>query len=274
MTHTATTLAKFAILAFYYRIFPILLFRRFLLWIGVLSLAYWVSTNLTALFQCHPIHYAWDRADQNVEGHCINVDNFFIGHGSVDVFINFLIFVLPIPLLWRLRTTVKQKVILTALFILAGFVVLVSIIWVVVLSRLEQADVTWDYIDAGIWSALEPNMAVICACIPSLRPLVNVAGQGFTNSPLVGRSLQSTGVASSRRMWESGKRGPSVGTFSQLDEPDDLRPLGHDVSVRGGRPSESQPDIEAIEMPETVINVRTEVILSTSARLHYNDRLF
>lgn len=161
----------------------------------------------------------------------------------------------------------------------------------VVLSRLEQADVTCkctlypvsfytltafigDYIDAGIWSALEPNMAVICACIPSLRPLVNVAGQGFTNSPLVGRSLQSTGVASSRRMWESGKRGPSVGTFSQLDEPDDLRPLGHDVSVRGGRPSESQPDIEAIEMPETGINVRTEVILSTSDRLHYNDRLF
>lgn len=42
----------------------------------------------------HPIHYAWDRADQNVEGHCINVDNFFIGHGSVDAFINFLIFVL------------------------------------------------------------------------------------------------------------------------------------------------------------------------------------
>ena len=131
-----------------------------------------------------------------------------------------------------------------------------------------------NYINAGIWSALEPNMAVICACIPSLRPLVSVAGQGFTISPLVGRSAQSSGVASSRRIWEVGKSGPSVGTFSQLDEPDDLRPLGHDVSVRGGRPGESQPDVDALEMSQTGINVRTEVILSTSDRLHYNDRLF
>ena len=119
-------------------------------------------------------------------------------------------------------------------------------------------------------------MAVICACIPSLRPLVSVAGKGFANAPLVGRSLHSNGGTSSRRMWESGKSKsrPSDGTFSQLDEPDDLRPLGHDVSVRGGRVNESHPDIEAIELPQAGINVRTEITLSTSDRLHYNDRLF
>ena len=79
-------------------------------------------------------------------------------------------------------------------------------------------------------------------------------------------------------MWESAKHSsksrPSDGTFSQLDEPDDLRPLGHDVSVRGGRVDESQADAEAIELPEQGISVRTEVILSTSDRLYYNDRLF
>ena len=116
-------------------------------------------------------------------------------------------------------------------------------------------------------------MAVICACIPSLRPLASVAGQGFANAPLI-RSTLSSGGASSRRMWGSGKGKSSDGTFSQLDEPDDLKPLGHDVSVRGGRVNESQPDIEAVEMSQTGINVRTEVILSTSDRLHYNDRLF
>ena len=79
-------------------------------------------------------------------------------------------------------------------------------------------------------------------------------------------------------MWESAKHSaksrPSDGTFSQLDEPDDLRPLGHDVSVRGGRVDESQADVEAIELPQQGINVRTEVILSTSDRLYYYDRLF
>ncbi len=42
----------------------------------------------------HPIHYAWDRADLSVQGHCFNVDGFFIGSGSANVAINFVIFVL------------------------------------------------------------------------------------------------------------------------------------------------------------------------------------
>lgn len=86
-------------------------------------------------------------------------------------------------------------------------------------------------------------------------------------------------------MWEkSTKSGnssirPGGGAFSQLDEQsDDLRPLGHDVSVRGGRGEEQgvqeENDVEAIELPRQGISVRTEVILSTSERLYYNDRLF
>ena len=79
-------------------------------------------------------------------------------------------------------------------------------------------------------------------------------------------------------MWESSKNSrPSDGAFSQLDEPDDLRPLGHDVFVRGGprdATDESQAAPESLEMAQQGITVRTEVILSTSDRLLYNDRLF
>lgn len=86
-------------------------------------------------------------------------------------------------------------------------------------------------------------------------------------------------------MWEkSGKSGNSSlrpgGAFSQLDEQsDDLRPLGHDVSVQGGgsrgeQGQREENDVEAIELPRQGISVRTEVILSTSERLYYNDRLF
>lgn len=42
----------------------------------------------------HPIHYAWNRADESAHGHCFNVDAFFIGSGSINVALNFLIFVL------------------------------------------------------------------------------------------------------------------------------------------------------------------------------------
>ena len=113
-------------------------------------------------------------------------------------------------------------------------------------------------------------MAVICACIPSIRPLA----KSFTNAPLVRSTIRSAGsISSSRRVLESGKR-PSDGTFDELYEADDMRPLGHDVSVRGGRVNEDPPDAEATELAQTGINVRTEIILSTSNRLHYDDRLF
>ena len=38
-------------LAFYYRIFPILFFRRLLVWVAVVSLLYMVAIDLTIIFQ-------------------------------------------------------------------------------------------------------------------------------------------------------------------------------------------------------------------------------
>lgn len=101
-------------LAFYYRIFPILLFRRLLVWVAVFSLFYMISVDLAILVQWYivpvyrlstlklrcssrPIHYFWDRVDGSLKGHCFNVDAFFIGSGSINVSLNFLIFVLVCP---------------------------------------------------------------------------------------------------------------------------------------------------------------------------------
>ena len=121
---------------------------------------------------------------------------------------------------------------------------------------------------------MEPNIAVVCACIPSLRPLASVAGKAIPLTSSGKSTLRLTGgIPSKRRVLESGKR-PSDGTFTELHEVDDMRPLGHDVSVRGGSVNGDLPDVEATESAQTGINVKTEVILSTSDRLYYNDRLY
>ncbi|KAL8670191.1 MAG: hypothetical protein Q9168_005256 [Polycauliona sp. 1 TL-2023] len=237
-----------------------------------------IAVDLTVIFQCQPIHYAWDQVLGTSQGHCINEYKFFVGSGSVNVILNVLVFVLPMPLLWRLRTTPRQQIILTAIFTLAGFVVLVSIVWVVVLANLQASDVTWNFINAGIWSALEPSMAVICACLPSLRPLFTLASRSLSNSSLpsftspriIGLKLTSSSN-SNRRTWPGSSRGKtSDGTFSQLSEggTEDVKPLGHDVSVHGGDEVE-----EELELPERGIQVKTEVRVSTEG-LEYKDRLF
>lgn len=79
-------------------------------WVAIVCVVYLVGIDLTILFQWYsgpplmrsvgaefrsrPLHYAWDRVEETAQGHCFNVDSFFIGSGSVNVFLNFLIFIL------------------------------------------------------------------------------------------------------------------------------------------------------------------------------------
>lgn len=120
-------------------------------------------------------------------------------------------------------------------------------------------------------------MAVVCACIPSLRPLFTIASQGVFNHPLVRSRLRSNKGSglSSKLTWGSSSRGKaSDGNFSHLDEPEDLRPLGYDAAVRGGSVNGPQGMEEGVELPQHGINVRTEIEVESSERLDYNDRLY
>ncbi|KAI4232913.1 MAG: hypothetical protein LQ352_008293 [Teloschistes flavicans] len=200
----------------------------------------------------------------------------------------------------------RQQIILTAIFTLAGLyvftgelrvaptdtssVVLVSIIWVVVLSKLKEEDVTCqqrtpsdqivqtltaerqgNYINSGIWCALEPSMGVVCACIPSLRPLFRLAAQGF---PKVSHSLSKDKLLPNlkkRRTWPGSIIKVSDGKFSQISEQqEDTTPFGHGVEVHGG---DVEAGREEIELPEHGINVKTEVTVTTFG-LEYQDRLY
>ena len=45
--------------------------------------------------------------------------------------------------------------------------------------KLTQVDITWNYADAAVWSAVEPNVAVISACLPMLQPVVKLVSGSF-----------------------------------------------------------------------------------------------
>ena len=65
-----------------------------------ISMVFWTHisfVNVPAKTHSQPIHYAWDRAEMGLQGHCFNVDAFFIGSGSANVALNFVIFVLVCP---------------------------------------------------------------------------------------------------------------------------------------------------------------------------------
>ena len=47
-----------------------------------------------------------------------------------------------------------------------------SIIRVKVNSDINLTDTTWSYVDSMIWSTIEPDVGVICACLPVLAPVI------------------------------------------------------------------------------------------------------
>lgn len=194
---------------------------------------------------------------------------------------------LPIPLLWRLRTTASQKGVLTGIFVCAGFVCIISIIRLIVLSRLADVDVTWNYVNSAIWSAAEPSMGVISACIPSLRPLVSLLTRGTTRGVGVSKttktSAQDASSGVSRMVWRSPRIGEDGrdGYFERLDDSTEAgnRPQwGHETNVRGGkvagRGAEDEISLEEMNVPAGGIRVKDEVRITSSDWLEYKDKVF
>ncbi|KAL2036834.1 hypothetical protein N7G274_010377 [Stereocaulon virgatum] len=282
--YAAVVTIKLCILTFYRRIFPVTEIRYWLYTGYALVGSYAIATLCATIFQCQPIHGFWDKT---IPLHCTSGDNILIVPGGFNAVLDAFVVLLPLPFLWRLRTTHKQKGILTGIFACGGFVCVISIIRLIVLSRLYDADVTWNYVNAAIWSAAEPSMGVIAACIPSLRPLVAYSWRGIHKDPtiLTKKSDQATtSSGSSRMMWPSRVHGEDlVGGFTRLEEGRLRRDQtqdrwGHDVNVRGGKSNrasnvEGNVSLEELNSHHTGIRVKNEVTV-TSTAWNYKDKVF
>lgn len=102
------------------------------------------------------------------------------------------------------------------------------------LSDLSEDDLTWNYVSPAIWSAAEPSIGVVSACLPSLRPLFSrlLWGAAYPPKHLPHSSNRSTSWLSSGK-----EHGPqSNGSFNRLRESDRSmgKPWRHNVAVSGG----------------------------------------
>ncbi|CAF9938603.1 MAG: hypothetical protein ALECFALPRED_007745 [Alectoria fallacina] len=184
-------------------------------------------------------------------------------------------------------------------------VCIVSIIRIITFTRVDPADITWNFVGVAIWSAVEPIVGIFGACLPSLRPLIshlldNNAYRSFvaSTSKTFQSSISSSSVLKSN---QSKSKNWDSTSFARLEEHDgnaktqrlpwrdqkgprvyDNEADGHIITVYGGRGPPGRDENDAVEMerisdvepPKGVIRVKTEILLSTSKRLDYNDRLY
>ncbi|PVH80503.1 MFS general substrate transporter [Cadophora sp. DSE1049] len=149
--------------------------------LGVVNIAGVVLTFLNA-FQCSPVRAAYDPAKSNQK--CISIVTLYLCSAPVNIITDLAILVLPIPVLTGMRLPQRQKTILILTFALGVFVTIVDVVRIYYLqqavdtqtiaqSRLGTGiDFAWTASTALMWSAVEVNVGIICACIPTLKPLV------------------------------------------------------------------------------------------------------
>lgn len=92
-------------------------------------IGYFVSCGLAAIFGCQPISYFWNT-DQ--PGRCMDEYLFFKVNGALNLVLDIVVLLLPLPMLWRLQMHSKKKIALSLIFSLGLLYVsnrCISLMW-------------------------------------------------------------------------------------------------------------------------------------------------
>ncbi|KAK7420458.1 hypothetical protein QQZ08_010372 [Neonectria magnoliae] len=159
-------LTKLSILLLYLRIFLQRWFRicNYIL-MGIIA-SYTIATVCSSIWQCSPIEGAWNKS---IDPKCISLTKNWYANAGFSIATDVLILLLPMQPLWTSNLPVAQKRALMFVFALGGFVTVTSIMRSTTLNfSTTSPDTTYD-ITSTLWTMIEENVAIICACLPMCR---------------------------------------------------------------------------------------------------------
>jgi hypothetical protein len=166
---------KVALLLLYLQLFNVVKRFRVACYITMFyTIGYLFCNLITQFLGCDPPQKTW-QAD--LPGHCINTVAANIAYGAGHMSSDLIIALLPLPMVWRLQMrTMREKVGIT-IVLGSGFIAwaIACIRYAVSTYDMVSYDRTWL---AGIgftFSILEVNTGLICACVPTLKPLLRTA---------------------------------------------------------------------------------------------------
>ncbi|KAF2131446.1 hypothetical protein P153DRAFT_429743 [Dothidotthia symphoricarpi CBS 119687] len=155
-------LTKLSLLALYRRLDPNPKIRACVYALSFLVVGYTLAITIVAAGPCNP--YAQPGAQQ-----CLVKLNLFMS--VINIVTDLLILLLPVRMLHQLQLPNKQKILLGLIFALGSGVMIVSIVRIIfVYALIAEPDATYHQARAALFSAVEVNGGVICACLALLKP--------------------------------------------------------------------------------------------------------
>ncbi|CAF3492895.1 unnamed protein product [Fusarium graminearum] len=196
----AVTSVKISILLLYRRLFPLGIDKS-----RAYTIMFYIATFLTSCypfilwitmaFACKPISFFWNQYI-GAKGKCIDVKLFFLVLGIMNMVNDIIILSVPIPRIWTLQMNNKTKVSVICIMLLGSFVCVASIARIYYLwGFFQNLDATWWMGPSFAWSSLEPSVAIISACLPTLAPLFRLGRMNTTSrgTPSGGNELSKSG---------------------------------------------------------------------------------
>ncbi|KAI1389506.1 uncharacterized protein F4822DRAFT_427855 [Hypoxylon trugodes] len=165
---------KLSLLCFYYRLFGMFgnFWRMSLFLGGFLTVGHTISAWISLAIMCRPISAIWDQYLGIVQAKCIDIKAAYISYASINIPLDILILVIPIPQILKLQMSMRKKLQICTLFSLGSFACIAGIARLFYLVKYTQeVDLAWTLSPVGIWSSVEPSIAILTACLPIIYPL-------------------------------------------------------------------------------------------------------
>ncbi|KAF3912468.1 hypothetical protein ABW20_dc0104410 [Dactylellina cionopaga] len=235
------TLTKTSILLQYLRIFTHKGFRIAAYVMMFIVFGYATEAILTGIFNCVPVEAFW-TGDPTAK--CIPREALWFANAGVNIFTDFSIAILPLPVIVKLNMPKRQKIPLMLIFALGFFICIVSILrlrFLIILSK--SMDPTWDQPATAYWSAIEMNISIVCACLPALKPLMSLVAPSVFGTTATGSQPPSyrdyrhgskkIGSGGGRNFSDKIRRSRSGAGITTTDE--DVELGFQDIEISGGR---------------------------------------
>lgn len=222
---TTVTFVKISILLLYCKIFPF----TWLIWsarcVGLACIGYTLGTILSAFLVCQPLPFYWDITIEG--GHCGDQFLSYILTGSINIATDVMTLLLPIPSLMRLEMSLSRKLTLVATFACGLFTCIVGALRLQEIVTIDFNDYTYSIANAMTYSALEPALAIVLACVPTLRSLL----------PSRSRQSSRAGIGATSLKW---RLHPSLITFGGSGKPQTR--LGNKAATQGAIRLDDHPE--------------------------------
>lgn len=233
------TTIKISILLFYRRLFPNSAtnasFRVAWVIVAFLSVGLGIGTFVAAICNCKPLEYYLNPGD--LPRNCQNLRSLLVSTAAINALTDVSILVLPIMIVWRLQITKSQKLAVSGIFLLGGFVCVVSIVRILYLSRVRYTDSTWTDVDTFIWSTVEPCIGIVSACLPVMRPILQKIVPSSVSS--IGQPPKAENLSRIINHPVANSRGQTVEVYGDLERLNGIQATT--ISLESQHSSQKEP---------------------------------